>query len=104
MVTFNITQTMYIDLLKLPKNAVGIEINNDNTILVYYRDRGKRIANRITNFNGDKTPRRNGERGILNDDKTPRRKGERGIKDPLKYRSYLESHNKKIPKWLINLT
>ena len=89
MVTFNITQTMYIDLLKLSKNAVGIEINNDNTILVYYRDRGKRIANRITNFVSDKKPRR---------------KGERGIKDPLKYRSYLESHNKKIPKWLINLT
>ena len=103
MVTFNITQTMYIDLLKLPKSAVGIEINNDNTILVYHRDRGKRIANRITNFIDDKKPRRKCERGIFNGDKKPRRKCERGIKDPLKYRSYLESHNKKIPKWLINL-
>ena len=80
---------MYIDLLKLPKNAVGIEINNDNTILVYYKDRGKRIANRITNFDSDKKPMQ---------------KRDRGIKNPLKYRSYLESHNKKIPKWLINLT
>ena len=103
MVTFNITQTMYIDLLKLPKNAVGIEINSDNTILVYYRDRGKRIANRITNFNGDKKPIRKGDR-VIKDTLKQRRKGDRGIKDPLKYRSYLESHNKKIPKWLINLT
>lgn len=97
---------MYIDLRKVPKGVIGIEIL-DGKLLYYYNNKGKAIAGIVKGELTDQKPKpKNKNIGICYKAHTNYYSkpewNKRCIKDPYQYKKYLESHGKRIPKWLVN--
>lgn len=97
---------MYIDLRKIPKDVIGIEILDDK-LLYYYNNRGKALSSVVKGELSDEKPKRVSIYKSSEESYKPysvyytqAECNKRGIKDPYQYKKYLESHGKSIPTWL----